>query len=603
VHKRVLRPLAAILFLSIALSAASPARAACQGGFSIYLSGQVPDVHFISGTPSTIHFNPWYFSFSSTSGSCGIVARSTTPGVSIQQTDGCFPGQCAIFPPGQWAPVGSASPTSFSTVQHKTTDIPIVFDGTAPPGTYGQIEIGIRDNDLGIPSQAIIGTANVFVSATSVPPLTWFDLFVTSTNGADGHLYVDHPYLNGNPNGIFFYSHSHNPDSGLPSPYWDHTVQEKYDATLGKWYLDLGGTPPIGLKFAIRIDPAAMVVCAPGQVSPPSYTPSIAIPSALANGNPFATILAVQRSGPDWFRVAAGYSAPTWKLVSTDGGQIRSGTCFNVKVFSFSQYRGSASTDLSQIANVGVNWGVGVDANGLGTGHTAGNSRRLLFDWAVGRSARNMIVTHNVSPMGFSAPYDFGLVGLSSPPRGSTESWMVFHENGTALSVNQGFSVWGPCVAAAWYPNADGDGYGGPGDVQASCVGLTGYATTGGDCDDTDATRYPGSVEINDGRDNTCPGVAGAGLIDEISTSSQFFSSSSFCWSAQTGATAYQVVRSLDPSFSSCTSLGTTSSTCLADSTVPPPGESFYYLVRAASPWPGSWGEDSSGNERFPSCP
>ena len=65
------------------LAAWQPARATCANGFTIYLSGQLPDITFTSGVPQTIHFNPWYASFLSDSYSCGIFARSTTLGVGM----------------------------------------------------------------------------------------------------------------------------------------------------------------------------------------------------------------------------------------------------------------------------------------------------------------------------------------------------------------------------------------------------------------------------------------------------------------------------------------------------------------------------------------
>ena len=62
-------------------------------------------------------------------------------------------------------------------------------------------------------------------------------------------------------------------------------------------------------------------------------------------------------------------------------------------------------------------------------------------------------------------------------------------------------------VDAAWlYPDADGDGHGAaPG--AAACAGA-GWAATGGDCDDTDAGRHPGAVDLPyDGIDQDCDGV------------------------------------------------------------------------------------------------
>jgi len=59
--------------------------------------------------------------------------------------------------------------------------------------------------------------------------------------------------------------------------------------------------------------------------------------------------------------------------------------------------------------------------------------------------------------------------------------------------------------ASTWYPDADGDDFGGvPGVV--ACVAPAGHVSTGGDCDDGDVNALPGGVEVCDGADNDCDG-------------------------------------------------------------------------------------------------
>ncbi len=60
--------------------------------------------------------------------------------------------------------------------------------------------------------------------------------------------------------------------------------------------------------------------------------------------------------------------------------------------------------------------------------------------------------------------------------------------------------------ATLWYSDADGDGFG-SGDPVASCERTSGYsASASGDCDDADASCWPGAAEACDELDNDCDG-------------------------------------------------------------------------------------------------
>ncbi len=58
-----------------------------------------------------------------------------------------------------------------------------------------------------------------------------------------------------------------------------------------------------------------------------------------------------------------------------------------------------------------------------------------------------------------------------------------------------------------WYLDGDGDGHGGDGGTTESCAQPSGYAEDMDDCDDGDATAYPGADETCDGVDNDCDEV------------------------------------------------------------------------------------------------
>jgi len=60
--------------------------------------------------------------------------------------------------------------------------------------------------------------------------------------------------------------------------------------------------------------------------------------------------------------------------------------------------------------------------------------------------------------------------------------------------------------AGTWYLDYDGDGYGAESWPLASCDQPSGYVDNADDCDDTEASAYPGGVEVCDGADNDCNG-------------------------------------------------------------------------------------------------
>jgi hypothetical protein len=150
--------------------------------------------------------------------------------------------------------------------------------------------------------------------------------------------------------------------------------------------------------------------------------------------------------------------------------------------------------------------------------------------------------------------------------------------------------------------NDDGDGYCDAG------MAVAGPPVTcphgGGDCDDADPSIYPEAPEVNDGLDNQCPGDPGHGIVDETSGNSGFHNAGDedeYSWEAQAGATDYEVVRSSQPDFSSGCGFLTTPGTAIPTDT-PPAGIVHFYLNRPIAPFVGSWGQDSSGQERQPAC-
>ena len=127
------------------------------------------------------------------------------------------------------------------------------------------------------------------------------------------------------------------------------------------------------------------------------------------------------------------------------------------------------------------------------------------------------------------------------------------------------------------------------------------------DCDDANASVFPGAPEELDGLDNQCPSDEGYGVTDEFWGDAVFAKSGGtdwLCWQSQAGATGYEVARSSSPAFVADCSISQTGDTCLeTDDAVPTAGNRLFYLVRALDD--GMWGQTADGVERDPmgSCP
>ncbi len=126
------------------------------------------------------------------------------------------------------------------------------------------------------------------------------------------------------------------------------------------------------------------------------------------------------------------------------------------------------------------------------------------------------------------------------------------------------------------------------------------------DCAFLDANTHPGAVEINDGKDNQCPGDPGHGVIDELSGTTTFcdpINKNKYCWPAQQGATQYRAARASKADFTQgCTAFAQTTQLFVVDATAVPAGEIRFYLVRPRLPNPGSWGQNSAGQQRNVPC-
>ncbi|MCB9792319.1 MAG: hypothetical protein H6741_06290 [Alphaproteobacteria bacterium] len=72
---------------------------------------------------------------------------------------------------------------------------------------------------------------------------------------------------------------------------------------------------------------------------------------------------------------------------------------------------------------------------------------------------------------------------------------------------------WDVSTGVTWYDDGDGDGYGLSGTGVDACTAPSGTVANQRDCDDDDASSYPGGAELCDAADNDCDNSTDEGLL------------------------------------------------------------------------------------------
>jgi hypothetical protein len=286
---------------------------ALQGEGWRELANQIPDIKLEPGVPAyfPVEFKTVELNNTVSGGllptDYGLYARSDVPGLSIMCAYGCggVP-PFKIYPPYEWVPIGIAdgwiegNPKPLEGPRPAAQRFNLIFDGTAPEGTQGNIVIAVNEASESL-APRVIASINVYVSQSPKP--TWFRVTGTSATVSGNRLILNHSYLNRKSDANLFVTHVYNAPGHTPM-YWNHPVSVSYDTSLERWTIvnDDGAIMPQGIVFNVRIDPSAKVVRStnwkypqpwgsPPVCEPPfEHVHAIPIRHPSADWNPYATI-------------------------------------------------------------------------------------------------------------------------------------------------------------------------------------------------------------------------------------------------------------------------------------------------------------------------
>jgi hypothetical protein len=358
-----------------------------------------------------------------------------------------------VHPAGEWAAVGNAYRGQFNVVAPNGANyyIPLAFDGSAPVGTLGFLELAYMLDDVGF-ARSVFARVPIHVGSAS----GWNRATSTTGNIVRAGVVLNHPFLNGDPSAVLFVSHVYNPNGNDTGTMWNHPLSVEYDTVRSRWTIMNSDNADMmsGLTFNFRINASARKICVPPGGTGSEFSPGLVLDDSNANSNPFASLIVTPISGPPAL-VAVRYDAPYWSIVYADGSPLTGGTCFNVKVIAFSQYIDDPTQpDLSGVSNTTSDIDVGEDLGG--TNHTIDGKRILPFNWAGGDATQPMIFTSNLTPIGLPSPAapDTKTLALWITPKCVTplwptrlcsypdRKWALYYEDGSPIPADLRLNVW-----------------------------------------------------------------------------------------------------------------------------------------------------------------
>lgn len=461
------------LSLALCLNPTRPASAVCSGNHTRrFFVAQPADLFFTAGVPET-KLIPHVFAMWDASEAqppfnggedCGALAISNISGVHVENTYGCSGKGCVV---AQSVDVDIASGPQPAPIPNPfrfplkcdpsglpphvlSGAVPVHYDGIAPGGTVGSITF-TGHTEFKRPTD-VLGSVNVYVVAPGAQPLTWFKATSTAANISGDTMILDNPLINGKPLAKVFVQHS---QQGTP---WNHPIAAFYDNRTWRIRNEDAVAMPTGVTFNVRIDPSAIRVRSKYSTEG-IQTQFIAINHPVANGNPFATIIATPVSAGQLrmnHPYAVVYARPNWQVRFADGANIPQSQVgfptsikyepgFMVKVIGASQsVDDNLQGDASRFSDTTLSNGGGIDI--VAAGSRVSGDKKVLSQFCFTTNTRNPIIaTVNWSPL--------------PPPAQSHYSWVeakyygigllgniltVFHEDGSIMDGRTPFNVWGP---------------------------------------------------------------------------------------------------------------------------------------------------------------